>query len=248
MGAEPDLERIQVKAQDRGNPSFVWRAGQERRLNLVCQHVNLDGKRVLDAGCGIGMYVAAFGRAGALAYGVDIEADRAKLAQSLAARIVAGSVEALPFADQTFDVVFSHEVIEHVGDDAAAIREAARTIRPGGYVVVYAPNRWYPFETHGIEWRGAYHFGNYPLVNYLPNVWRDRLVPHVRAYTRRQIRALFVGTPLRIMAHTQIYPGFDNVVARRPALGRLLRIVLYALEHTPLRAFGLSHFIVAVRE
>jgi 2-polyprenyl-3-methyl-5-hydroxy-6-metoxy-1,4-benzoquinol methylase len=248
VGAEPNLERIQVKAQDRGNPSFVWRAGQERRLNLVRQHVSLEGKSVLDAGCGVGMYVAAFARAGAIAYGVDIEADRVKMAQSLAARIVAGSVEALPFAGEAFDVVFSHEVIEHVGDDVAAIREAARTVRPGGYVVVYAPNRWYPFETHGIQWRGAYHFGNYPLVNYLPHAWRNRLVPHVRAYTRRQIRALFAGTPLRIIVHTQIYPGFDNIVARRPALGRLLRVVLYALEHTPLRAFGLSHFIVAVHE
>ncbi|PKO21174.1 MAG: hypothetical protein CVU38_16135 [Chloroflexi bacterium HGW-Chloroflexi-1] len=37
---------------------------------------------------------------------------------------------------------------------------------------------------------------------------------------------------------------FDNVVASRPALGRLLRRVLYALEHTPLQAFGLSHFLV----
>ena len=44
-----------------------------------------------------------------------------------------------------------------------------------------------------------------------------------------------------------IYPGFDNVVARRPAPGRVLRRVLYTLEHTPMQAFGLSHFLVLER-
>ena len=44
-----------------------------------------------------------------------------------------------------------------------------------------------------------------------------------------------------------VYPGFDNVVARRPALGRVLKRVLYALEHTPLQWFGLSHFLVLER-
>jgi hypothetical protein len=49
----------------------------------------------------------------------------------------------------------------------------------------------------------------------------------------------------RVVVHTQIYPGYDNIVARQPQLGRLLRALTYALEATPLRAFGLSHFLVA---
>ncbi len=46
----------------RGNPSFVWRAGQERRLAMVARAVTLEGQRVLDVGCGVGMYTAAFTR------------------------------------------------------------------------------------------------------------------------------------------------------------------------------------------
>ncbi len=46
--------------------------------------------------------------------------------------------------------------------------EIFRVLKPGGRLVLFCPNRGYPFETHGIYWRGKYHFGNIPLVNYLP--------------------------------------------------------------------------------
>ena len=105
----------------------------------------------------------------------------------------------------------------------------------------------YPFETHGHFWRGKYHFGNTPLINYLPNPLRNRLAPHVRAYTGPGLRNLFAGQPVRVIHHQVIYPGFDNVVARRPGLGRWLRRGLYAAEHTPLQTFGLSHFLVLER-
>ena len=49
------------------------------------------------------------------------------------------------------------------------------------------------------------------------------------------------------MHHSVIYPGFDNIVARRPGMGRVLKRGLYTLEHTPLQAFGLSHFLVLER-
>jgi hypothetical protein len=74
---------------------------------------------------------------------------------------------------------------------------------------------------------------------------RDRLAPHVRAYTHGSIEALFQGQPARIAVHKYVYPGFDNIVARRPMLGRALRAVFYVLESTPLARFGLSHFVVA---
>ena len=122
--------------------------------------------------------------------------------------------------------------------------EMVRMLRPGGRAIVFCPNRWYPFETHGHFWRGQYHFGNTPLINYLPNPIRDRLAPHVRAYTGRGLQSLYAGLPARVVVHTQIYPGYDNVTARRPALGRMLRAVTYAFERTPLSAFGLSHFLV----
>jgi len=58
--------------------------------------------------------------------------------------------EHLPFADGTFDLILSHEVLEHVADDRKAVAEVTRVLRPGGRAVLFVPNRGYPFETHGI--------------------------------------------------------------------------------------------------
>jgi len=202
----------QEKAIVLGHPSYVWRFGQERRLDLVRRHVSLEGRTILDVGCGMGI-------------------------------------------DGVFDVVLSHEVLEHVTDDHQALAEAVRVLkrpapgegRPGGRLVIFAPNRLYPFETHGVFWRGSYQEGNIPLVNYLPERWRARFCPHVRAYTRRDLRRLLDGLPVRIAAHTQIFPGYDKIVRRYPAVGSWLRRATYLMEHTPLRILGLSHFLVVER-
>jgi SAM-dependent methyltransferase len=232
------------KAALRGNPSFVWRAGQERRLSMVREILTLKDQRILDIGCGIGIYTAALSRYTDHAFGVEVEFDRALEAQTHVTRVTQSVGEALPFASGTFDVVFSHEVLEHVEADRICAAEMVRVTRPGGHLVMFVPNRLYFFETHGIYWRGSYHFGNKPFVNWLPNGLRNRLAPHVRAYTARSLRRLFVDQPVEVIRHTQIYPGYDNVIARRPTLGRTVQSATYALEHTPLRHLGLSHLLV----
>jgi SAM-dependent methyltransferase len=228
-----------------GHPSYVWRFGQDRRLNLVRKYVPLENARILDVGCGIGTYVEKFRHLSPHVHGVDVDPERVARASKHLPNIQVAPAEQLPFRDRTFDFVFLHEVIEHVTDDRQAIAEAVRVTDVGGHVVVYAPNRLYLFETHGIYLGKRFVFRLVPFVNYLPDPLRRRFCPHVRAYTAGQIERLFAGLPASIVVHSYVYPGFDNVVARRPALGRVLRSVCYAAESTPLRAFGLSHFLVA---
>ncbi len=237
-------------AASRGCPSFVWRAGQERRLAMVRRWAPLENRRVLDVGCGLGLYTQAFRRYTPHVCGIEIEFERAAEAwrRGRAAGVTVAPGEALPLADASFDLVFSHEVLEHVGDDRACAAEMVRVTCPGGRLVIFVPNRWWPFETHGCYWRGRYRFGNIPLINYLPNPLRNRLAPHVRAYTGRGLRRLFADQPVRIVHHGQVYPGFDNLVARRPGVGRLVRRLAYALERCPgLKGFGLSHLLVLER-
>ncbi len=66
----------------------------------------------------------------------------------------------------------------------------------------------------------------------------------MRAYTGAGIRGLFDDLPVHVIRHTQIYPGYDNLVKRRPAVGKVLRTTTYTFEHTPLKKLGLSHFLV----
>ncbi len=230
---------------DRGAPSYVWRAGQERRLDMIHKWAETDHTMILVDGCGVGMYAAHLLEASPHVYGFDIEHDRVSTAQQRAPLMHVAAAEGVPYSSNQFRVLLSHEVLEHVADDRQALAEMARVLEPGGRIVLFCPNRWYPFETHGYYWRGQYHFGNAPLINYLPRSIRDRLAPHVRAYTKQNLLALLDGLPLEVVHHTRIYGGYDNIIERFPKLGRTLRDMLYAAEKTPFRFFGLSHLLIA---
>lgn len=234
------------QAAARGEPSYVWRAGQDRRLALIERHAAVDGT-VLDNGCGLGVYLKALAPLTSRRFGVEVEEERAQQAAAYATGVTTAVGERLPFADSSFDLILSNEVIEHVTDDRAYLAEMARVLRPNGRIVIFCPNRWYPVEQHGVYWRGVYHFGNIPLVNYLPRPLRNRLAPHVRTYSGRDLRRLMRGLPLQVVHHTRIFGGYDNIAYRFPRLGRGLRRILYALEQTPLRVLGLSHLLVLQR-
>ncbi len=237
--ADRDME----KAALRGEPSYVWRSGQERRLQMILEAAGerIQG-RVLENGCGVGIYLQRLAQHSQMAVGLEYELPRALEAHQLADYVVTAAGEAIPFPGATFDFILSHEVLEHVQDDRAAIEEMVRTLRPGGRIAIFVPNRGYPFETHGIFWRGRYRFGNIPLVNYLPRKLRNRLAPHVRVYSSQDVKNLFTGLPVRIVELRVIFGAYDNIIARWPTVGRVIRGIFQGLERTPARMFGLSQF------
>ncbi|MGD9091893.1 MAG: methyltransferase domain-containing protein [Anaerolineales bacterium] len=241
----PAEERDLEKAALRGEPSYVWREGQKRRLRLILKAAGDRIKgRLLENGCGVGMYIERLAPYTEMVVGLEYDFERATEASQRSVPILNAAGERLPFFTGSFDVILSHEVLEHVADDHLAVREMVRVLRPGGRLVIFVPNRGYPFETHGVYWRGRYRFGNIPLVNYLPDRLRDKLAPHVRVYSRRDLGALFAELPVRFIHCTVIFGAYDNIIARWPSLGRIMRTMLQALERTPLNYFGLSHFWV----
>jgi SAM-dependent methyltransferase len=260
------MGRDMEKAALRGEPSYVWRAGQQRRLEMI---VHAAGERihgrVLENGCGVGMYIerlaglgsALSGGSSSEVYrdpqskgrvtGLEYDFERAREARTRASDIVNAAGESLPFPNSFFDLILSHEVIEHVADDRQAVCEMVRALKPGGRLVLFVPNRGYPFETHGIYWQGKYYFGNKPFVNYLPRFLRDKLAPHVRVYSKRDLERLFTGLPVKFIERTIIFGAYDNIIARFGSIGKVLRAILQFLEMTPLKVFGLSHFWVIER-
>jgi SAM-dependent methyltransferase len=250
-------QRNLAKAAQRGEPSYVWRAGQERRLQMV-----LDGAgecirgRVLENGCGVGMYVDHLLPYAGEIIGLEVDFERGfEVATSLSSRldttsahVICAAGENLPFPDESFDAILSHEVLEHVQDDQRAVCEMVRILRPGGRMMIFVPNRGYPFETHGIFWKGKYHFGNIPLVNWLPSRIRNRLAPHVRVYNHHSLERLFKNLPVQFIFQTTIFGAYDNIIYRSPRLGGWLRRILQGMEETPFRIFGLSHFWVVEKQ
>lgn len=244
------------KAAFYGEPSYIWRAGQDRRLEMILQAAgDLKQGRLLDNGCGIGLYLHKLHDQNFVVFGVELDRSRAREAGSLTHTVACASGEHLPFPSETYDLILSHEVLEHVQDDRAAVEEMVRLLKPpnpsskqqGGRLILFVPNRGYPFETHGIYLWGRYIFGNIPLINYLPTFLRSRLAPHVRAYTQADLERLFQGLPVRILQREIIFGGYDNLIARWPELGKHLRGFLQSLEQTPFKVLGLSHFWVIER-
>ena len=233
------------KAALRGEPSYVWRAGQQRRLEMIVRAAGdrLQG-RVLENGCGVGMYVEHLSPLGGKVIGLEYDFERAAEAHASSPHILNAAGEFIPFPSGVFDLTLSHEVIEHVQDDRLAICEMVRTLRPGGRIALFCPNRGYPFETHGIFWMGNYHFGNKLFVNYLPRSLRDKLAPHVRVYSTKDLQKLFAGLPVKFIERTIIFGAYHNLIARFGPIGKFLRSVLQRFERTPLKLFGLSHFWV----
>jgi SAM-dependent methyltransferase len=240
MGHQPSS-----KAAERGEPSYVWRAGQQRRLEMI---QSAAGDRIqediLENGCGLGLYLEHLAPLGGRLIGLEYDLERAQEAKTVSDQILGAAGENLPFPANSFDLILSNEVIEHVVDDHKAVHEMVRTLKPGGRVLLFCPNRWYPFETHGIYWRGEYQFGNKLFINYLPRAVRDKLAPHVRVYRRSDLQRLFNGLPVKFITRRVIYGGYDNIIERFPKLGQWMRSLLYCLEKTPLQALGLSHFWV----
>lgn len=96
-----------------------------------------SGSAILEVGCGTGNYTSALQEiCGCPAWGIDPSPEMLTraLARETGVTFGDGRAEALPFADESFDLVYSVDVIHHVADRAAAFAEAARVLRPGGQV------------------------------------------------------------------------------------------------------------------
>lgn len=229
-----------------------------KRVRLIERTVgSLVKRRVLDCGCGAGEYVRALLALGADAYGVEFDARKIAAVQArggeLAARIAVGDLEALAFPDQSFDLALLNEVLEHVPDDAAALVEVRRVLRPDGRLIVLSPTRLYPFETHGVFWRGTSRRVSHALpgIPWIPLALGQRVFDYwARNYWPCELRALVERAGFRVIATGSLWQTFENISGHQPgwlaALRPLLRLVCGLCEKVPgLRAFGVSQLIVA---
>lgn len=105
------------------------------------------GRRVLDVGCGTGVDLVRFAREGADATGIDVAEAAVALARQnvghrhLAAHLVVGDGERLPFPDDHFDYVFAHGVAQYTADDQQLVNECRRVLKPGGTAFFQVYNR-----------------------------------------------------------------------------------------------------------
>ncbi len=130
---------------------FRLRVGECRKMADEIERVRpVRDLRALDVGCQTGALCAVLGERGAKVTGVDtadwlVEAARLRAkGWGVEGTFSVAKGEALPFEDQSFDLVTFVDVLEHCGDGHACLREIARVLAPGGVAYVLGPNRWAP--------------------------------------------------------------------------------------------------------
>jgi ubiquinone/menaquinone biosynthesis C-methylase UbiE len=127
--------------------------GRHEQIVAILRTLDLtDRASILDAGCGPGNLVPELARRGCRVYALDASPNMLRLARSNATRFHnvtyhAGNIEALPFADESFDLVCSAGVIEYLERCDRAVAEFHRVLRPGGRLIlpttnVIAPAHW----------------------------------------------------------------------------------------------------------
>lgn len=188
-----DRARLREMVANEADMSF------KRRSEAVYDFLRIGpGQRVLDLGCGRGFYLNFSHELYPEADVVGIELDRPLLdiarERVPGARVVNGSVYDLPFPDEHFDRILFSEVIEHIPDDAAAMREIARVMAPGAVLALTTPNADYPFWWDPINKTLEASTGGYIAEGPLSGIWAN----HVRLYRPEDLSRLVAEAGLEI--------------------------------------------------
>jgi SAM-dependent methyltransferase len=156
-----DYELQTHQAEDR----HWWYRGRRKVLERVVEDLRLPARaRILDAGCGSGRNMVELARHGTVT-GIELaEASVALARERGMGEVIAGSVLEMPFEADSFDLAASLDVIEHLEDDLAALRELRRVVAPGGSLLVTVP---------AYQWLWSGH---------------DEINHHFRRYTRRSLQ------------------------------------------------------------
>lgn len=200
------------KDYDRWREDRLWQEDtQAKRLRAIARYSGpLVSLRVLDIGSGMGGWLVAAARNGIEAVGIEPHADYGTITRLRAARYglpprLARAVgEQLPFARASFDVVLAQDILEHVQDPDATLREITRVLKPGGVALVTAINRF--------AWRDPhYHLRG---LNWLPRPWAERFITQLG---RTKRGAGFADNQRLSAMYYDTYGGF----ARRAAAAGL---------------------------
>jgi ubiquinone/menaquinone biosynthesis C-methylase UbiE len=154
--------------------SHQWRTASNS-AGFLLAHLR-SGLNLLDVGCGPGTITSELASlvAPGLSIGIDISADVIEVARELRGLSPAnltfqvGDVYDLAFGDESFDVVYAHQVLQHLGHPAAALAEMRRVLRPDGVLAVrdsdYGAFVWAPPDPRLSRWMQLYH--EITLVNH----------------------------------------------------------------------------------
>jgi SAM-dependent methyltransferase len=203
------------------------------KLHHLVRLVDFDGYRgrtVLDVGCGAGVDLARFARGGAEVTGVDVSQSAIDLArtnfeqQRLRGRFDVANGEQLPFADNTFDLVFAHGVVQYTAQPQRLVDECRRVLKPGGEAIFQVYNR--------ISWLNA-------LSKLMKVGLEHEDAPVILKFSLGEFRRLLAGfrhvriVPERFPVKSRLHGGWKGAIYNGAFVG-----TFNALPRPLVRRFG----------
>jgi ubiquinone/menaquinone biosynthesis C-methylase UbiE len=193
---------------DRWREDRLWQEdNQMPRIRMIERERGIQGgERVLDIGSGMGGFLVAAARNAMRVVGLEPNADYCAITRLRGARyglspsVIRAVGETLPFPDQSFDVVLAQDILEHVRDPDATLREIRRVLRPGGVALVTVINRF--------AWRDPhYHLRG---INWLPRLIGETIVERIG---RSKRGARFTDNQRLTEMYYDTFGGFSARVA-----------------------------------
>ncbi len=139
-----EMQQHTYEIMNRVEDSHWWFVGRRAILESFLKTIvqspksKVQSPKILDVGCGTGGNLEMLAKFGA-AEGVDVSDEALEFCKSKGLRVHKGLAERLPFADESFDVVTALDVVEHLDDDIAGLKEMNRVLRTGGKTLIFVP-------------------------------------------------------------------------------------------------------------
>ena len=224
-----------------------WFVGRRRIIaefvEEVCRAIGKPRPGILDIGCGTGANLQMLSQFGA-AEGVDVSIEALDFCRARGlAEVKQGAAEHLPFADASFDLVTGLDVVEHLDDDIAGLREMRRVLRPDGRAVLFVPAFMFLW---GVQDDISHHRRRYTLPELKEKLRAAGLTIERASYANITFFfPILIGRVL--MRLTGVRPASENnitVGALNGLLGRILGAESWWLRRMNF-PFGVSIICVA---
>jgi ubiquinone/menaquinone biosynthesis C-methylase UbiE len=162
-----------------------------RRARRVVEELDpQNGDKILEAGCGPGYYLRILSKLGLnlKLYGIDIDRNALTSAKKIIGKraIYASLTKKLPFKANSFDKVFTSEVLEHIQNDNLAMDQIYKVLKPGGRLVITVPNNDYPFFWDPVNWVMERILKKHIRKGLWAGIWSN----HIRLYSVEEIKRL----------------------------------------------------------
>lgn len=188
MTTNQTIDKATIQHMTRNEADMAFK----KRVETIFEWIPpTDDSVILDCACGRGFYLNMYRYvSGCKLVGLELDAAIIQKARRNVGHLpditlIRGNIYALPFPDNTFDGVILSEILEHVDDDVAGLREVLRVLKPGGVAAITVPNANYPFLWDPINWTLERVFNTHIGRGPLAGIWAN----HVRLYRHEQLRA-----------------------------------------------------------